>query len=527
MISSIHTLLVIAYASTVVLAAASPRVVQISCRNVSDHTGNWQAALIDFRARQAPMYITRLGSTVIAGDLLSDFSLPDGPRSTGRLPSIGLDKDVYQYMDLSANISSDYHQFETITTPLELANKWTREVWNGQNYTVKVGHVNFERLNDTSPSIVDRFANAGYIDSSSYSLSMGNSQFGPSGSITLGGYEQNRVLGDVAVFAHEPNFGFPIIYLVDMTLGVELGGSPFASDLNISKDNPKSVWVSANKSDTTGGGAYNSMNAQVEGAVPSLFLPSQNCKAIADHLPVSWNATFGYYIWDTSSERYQQLTTSPAYLGLVFDDASDKKVTVKIPFRLLNPTFTPFTNQSFVYFPCQPSTARNAILGRVFLQSAFYATNFASNLTYLGQGPGPVIGQSILRAFPTDDTSPLVSGSKTLAYTWSNFWTPLPEPPKRQTDNSTSDSGSKGLSAGAIAGIVIGVVVAITFVGALAWFLGRRATIMEVENMIQEADSAAVEAKKTEVGAEDAVRHELPGPEAVQEIAGDQLAELE
>lgn len=520
-----------AYASTAL--AIGPRVVQMLCHNVSDHTGSWQVPAVNYGYMPAPVYLEFGPTTIIAGDLRTNFRLPDRDRASSRPQAPGgLDVDIFEYMTLPANLSNNYDEDATITAPITLANNWTRQVWNGQNYTVMIGQLGLNP-SDNSPSMAERFMKAGYIDSPSYSMHLGNSQVGPSGRVTLGGYEQNRVGGDVGVFTHKPGSNAPMINLVDMMLGVEVGGSPFDPKLNISKDHPFSVWVDGNAASASA--AFGSIPVNVTGTWPSLLLPAANCEAVAAHLPVSWNEHFGYYIWDTASSLYGQLMSSPAYLGLVLEDALGKKVTIKLPFRLLNQTFTPFANQSLVYFPCQrQSNSKMVTLGRAFLQGAFYATNYATNLTYIGQGLGPVIDQSTIRAFPNDETTPLASSPVSFASSWSKFWTPLPEDPvPSKYDSYSGISDSQRFSTGKIAGIVVGVIVAITAMVVATSCIGRcwRKPAKQVENTIEEADSVSTEAKKNEmyaeIDAQDAAKHELPGPEAVQEIAGRQVAELE
>lgn len=111
----------------------------------------------------------------------------------------------------------------------------------------------------------------------------------------------------------------------------------------------------------------------------------------------------------------------------------------------------------------------NVLLGRAFLQAAFWGINWNTKSAWLAQAPGPGPKNTGLGSDPRDltrDTKTLDAGTGLFRDSWEGYWTPMPTP--------RSTTYSNDLSGGDIAGIVVGVVAFILIVAALSTFVVRR-----------------------------------------------------
>jgi hypothetical protein len=225
-------------------------------------------------------------------------------------------------------------------------------------------------------------------------------------------------------------------------------------------------------------------------AVPYIYLPTTACQAAARRLPVTWNARLGLYLWNTDDPAYQRIVRSPAYLGFVFADSTATNITIKVPFRLLNLTLEPPLMPSPTpYFQCKPVNVSDPywMLGRAFLQAAFFGVDLERNVTYLAQAPGPAMAQSVVLTLWPDHTDPQTNPIEQFEQSWLPSWTVLKEDafsssetpsgsetPSNSSSADPSSDGSGALSAGSIAGIVVGVVAALAAAAVAVWFIWRR-----------------------------------------------------
>jgi len=306
------------------------------------------------------------------------------------------------------------------------------------------------------------------IPSSSWGLQIGSTVQSQTGSLVLGGYDQSRLLGTVGVFEYN---NVPVAPLIDATIGVETGGTPFNTS------NIGSLLVS---------GGNSSVQMVLNPSIPYMFLPFGMCEAIAQYLPVTYQASIGLYTWNAVDPQYKRITTSPAYLKFTFQQSISANLTIKVPFALLDLTLTsPIVSQNTPYFPCKPFNSPNGqwFLGRAFLQAAFLGINWEQGKVFLAQAPGPNSGPSQVTAIKPGDVS-LGSGSiDNWAGTWSQKWTALPGSTTTSSPSSTTaepatatQSPSPGLSTGAKAGIGagVGVVALICIILAVMFFIRHR-----------------------------------------------------
>ncbi|EQB44788.1 eukaryotic aspartyl protease [Colletotrichum gloeosporioides Cg-14] len=313
------------------------------------------------------------------------------------------------------------------------------------------------------------------IPSNSFSMHIGSVSSQMAGSLWFGGYDQNRLIGDVLV-ADEDFVRSPIT-LKDIAIDVIEGASPF-------EFTAKSGLLAAGNTSIANG-----LPVAVDGCSPYLTLPRSTCDNIAANLPVSFNADLGLYIWDTESTKYRQIVSSASALSFTFlSDSNTKTTTVRVPFYHLNLTLSePLVDSPMQYFPCFTGGPGTYNLGRAFLQDAFLAANWGQSKWWLGQAPGPNIQLSPSVIEINEDDVSIKSGSNDWEQSWKGAWNALTEdeangtttvePPVQSgvSSNDGQEEGSAVLSTGAKVGIGLGCsVAALAGIGALVFFYLRR-----------------------------------------------------
>lgn len=523
--------------------------------------GPWQAPIFDIGdGLRVPLYPSfSYGNVIITPENggLYDPSNSSTARKTG-LSSSGLDKqdDVLQSSFVNQTASSMSSYFDSLELPVEFsddsvtvnttvfaASDWKYKTANGSSYSPSVGYLGLWAPShsfgvELPSSLLDQVKSQGKISTRAVSLNLAGAKFQQSGSFILGGYDKSRVIGSPGVWP------IPVIqlFLRDVILGVEEGGSPFKNDILVTKDAPLSTWqglggneVGANGTRGSGGVEGSAMVAP-SASVPSIYLPLGNCETLAKHLPVTWRDEIGYYTWNVDDPQYKRIVSSPAYLGFVLSTPEAKNITIKVAFALLNLTLeSPIVSTPTQYFPCHPTDSESGVwmLGRAFLQAAFWGIDLENNQTYIGQGPGPGQEQSVVKAWPANQNTFETSPAGSYAQTWRSRWTVLPE--------EGESSGS--LSGGVIAGIVVGIVAVLAiFAGVVWWFMRRRRdAVKEKENCTGDSrdDDKEIVAHGASPGHELSVgtlpaevtgpeqRHELSGKRAVYEMPGSQPEVIE
>ena len=361
----------------------------------------------------------------------------------------------------------------------------------GQTYSPSVGILSLG-----GPDGTKQFDNAtgwtfpGYLysqnvtPSNSAGLHYGSASLGLNGSLAWGGYDQSRVIGPVGSFSLFQPEGLIMPSLLDISIGVETGSSPF---------------------NTTAASNLLERNNSIGPALPTLINPSipymymspQTCANIASYLPVTLQSSVGLYIWDTASPAYSKIVSSPAYLAFTFQSSSNSSsssssssspaanLTIKVPFALLNLTLeSPIVPSRQQYFPCQPFHAIDGsgyyFLGRSFLQAAFLGINWNQSAYFLAQAPGPGAEGEKLQPIGTgDSTLPSSLPAEKFAESWNGHWTPLSasdasDSPSAAASSNDAGGQSNGLSKGAIAGAVIGSVFGAVALAGMCVLLWRR-----------------------------------------------------
>lgn len=305
------------------------------------------------------------------------------------------------------------------------------------------------------------------IPSYSYGLHIGSAAFNYSGSLVFGGYNKGRVIGPVTSFP-----GQDTVDLVDISIGVEYGGSPFN-------------FTSKDKLLSTGQTAV-SLNP----LSPYISLPRKTCDALAALLPVTFDQSLKYYVWNTEDPLFAKIVSSPAYIGFTFPPSPGDRdnVVIKLPFALLNLTLEkPITNTPKQYFPCMPYEG-SPTLGRAFLQTAFIGTNWGRNLSWLAQAPGPGVARQGLGVQNTDlpeqaTTIDGFTGQNLFNESWKGHWSIIDSQsisgpqPSVVGDPPVGGQSKGGLSKGAKAGIGVGTSVAVIVIVGILFFMWRKRSV--------------------------------------------------
>ncbi|KAL5381629.1 hypothetical protein DPSP01_007077 [Paraphaeosphaeria sporulosa] len=313
----------------------------------------------------------------------------------------------------------------------------------------------------------------GDIPSYSFGLHIGSAAFNYPGSLVFGGYNKGRVIDPVTSFQDVNT-----VDLLDIGIGVEDGKSPFsfANKSNLFLDNT---------------GQSQRRNVTIEPLNPYLALPKKTCDGLADILPVTFDKSLDYYTWNLKDPNYEKIVTSAAYLSFTFlpPPGSSDNVIIKVPFALLNLTLSqPITDTPTQYFPCVPfdSTTKAPVLGRAFLQAAFFGRNWNTGYSWLAQAPGPGAGVSahglgdartdiandatIIEGYQNKDGSNLFNQS------WAGHWSvaSVPTVSNIPTVSPSVVPPPHRLSTGAKAGIGVGAAIAAIAILAAAFMLWRR-----------------------------------------------------
>lgn len=447
---------------------------------------------------------------------------------------INEDMDFQSYFDIWQLPNQMEAEFLPVNLTVYPATKWNINLPNGKHYSPEIGYLGLAppdhddlgegHLNPPAGVLQQLKANK-TIGSNSLGMHIGSASLKQSGSLILGGYDQSRALGDVGQW----NFTRALImFLKDVTLGVEKGGSPFTS-LNLTEDTPASLWRGNGGSELSNnmtrmyGGPDGSVLIQPMPSLPSVYLPLGNCEAVTEHLPVTYRNDIGYYVWNVDDPLYHTIISSPAYMGFVLATPEAKNLTIKVPFGMLNLTLeSPIVDKPTPYFPCHTVNSLDAsgaqwALGRAFLQAAFVHMDYDRSLMSIAQAPGPKLEQALVHDYIPGDaikSNPISSFRKT----WQAHWTELSE-------DGTPNKKHKGLSSGAMAGIVVGVVVAVAIVAMLIWFLcRRRRSRSRVQELAATEKSGHAASSRSNVHGElhsEASPIEVPATQLSHEVEGD------
>ncbi|KAI8718283.1 Peptidase A1 domain-containing protein [Fusarium sp. LHS14.1] len=313
------------------------------------------------------------------------------------------------------------------------------------------------------------FENA-WTPSNSFGMHIGSVQPSMSGSLWFGGYDQNRIVGEILSMSGGPRDGITL-----WDVGIEVIGNKSPFDFK-SKDD-----LLAKGNSSIGSG----LKVLVDGCSPYLSLPKSTCDNIAAELPVNYDESLGLYLWDTKSDKYEEIVSSASALVFSFISGSNTDaVKINVPFMHLNLTLTaPLVDTPTPYFPCHVNGKGQYVLGRAFLQDAFIGANWHkdANTWWLAQAPGRTI-QATNNIISIEEKDKTISkGGNDWKASWSGVWddegvpasTPTPKPTTTKEPANTTPE-DEGLSTGAKAGIGVGIAAGVLAMTGLGFFFWRR-----------------------------------------------------
>jgi hypothetical protein len=299
----------------------------------------------------------------------------------------------------------------------------------------------------------------------------------------LGGYDRNRVLGDISAQPFLSDGSLPI-QLLDIGLGVAGdGGSPW----NFSSKT--GLLAKGNSTLETG------TIVQANTADPYIYLPQSSCDSIAAELPLYYQPDYGRYFWNTSDPQYPKVVLTPSFMSFTFskNGLNNENMTINVPFALLSLTLEPplIANPS-KYFPCMGTNSTQA-LGRAFFQAAFIGVNWnqGTGNWFLAQAPGPGYSVTVDRTNIEARASTITASSSIWEASWSRYWTDLPtasdsaNPDPNSSSNTSGNGSDGGLSTRAMAVIYTGsAVAAVVVIVVLVWlfFRPRRRSMSNPKN---------------------------------------------
>ncbi|RGP65901.1 hypothetical protein FLONG3_9033 [Fusarium longipes] len=314
-----------------------------------------------------------------------------------------------------------------------------------------------------------------YTESYSFGMHIGSVQ--PStrvpGSLWFGGYDQNRVVGEILSMNGGPRDG---ITLRDISIDVVGNKSPFEfrSKGGLLSEGNSSIGPS--------------FKVLVDGCSPYLTLPESTCNSIAEHLPVKFSKDLGLYLWDTKSDKYREIISSASTLTFEFISTSNtNSVKIRVPFMHLNLTLeAPLVDDPVPYFPCHVNGGDRWVLGRAFLQDAFIGANMRRGVDtwWLAQAPGPNIQATANPVTIGEMDTTVKKGGNDWNQSWTGFWddeqvsSSTPSSKAGTTNDFDEQKGDEeqeaGMSTAAKAGIGAGISAAAIAIGVGAFMFWRR-----------------------------------------------------
>lgn len=367
-----------------------------------------------------------------AGWIFDELAIPATEGGAGFMVKLRTQDFSMIVFDRAQSTLPDGTKYPPTIGKLALGSPNWNQTWNH----APVGQFNGTLL---TSALVDQ----GRSPSNSYSMHVGSPTKGIPPSLVMGGYHKDRALGSVSIQPYA--FDSLPIDLLDIEIGVGVGASPFTFTR---KDG-----LLAELDSTLSAG----QQVTVDATQPYLYLPPTVCKAVAQYLPVTFDAKYGIYFWDQSRPDYKKIVESPAYLGFKFRESGSvtDSIMIKVPFGLLDLTLSsPIISTPKQYFPCfagQDSWKRWS-LGRSFMQAAFVGVKWedGGGNWFIAQAPGPNTPKTVS---PLTIDNTIVSSTTKWEDTWKGFWnvTKLSVEEDGSGDNSTDKSASSIEGAGVTA----------------------------------------------------------------------------
>jgi hypothetical protein len=250
------------------------------------------------------------------------------------------------------------------------------------------------------------------------------------GSLTLGGYDQNRFINNDVSFTFYPDI---------------------SRDLSVNLQS-----IVSNKG-TPSGLLSESISIFIDSTVPELWLPESTCAAFEKAFGISFNEDVGRYIVSASTRQKLLAQNAEVTFTIGPDVNGGKTVDIVLPYQAFDlqlgfPILTRNSTPSSYYFPLQRAANETQYtLGRTFLQEAYVIADYERQNFSISQ----CVWDS--KAVENQDVVSIIS----------------PHAASNETflENSAT---SRQLSSGAIAGIAVAMTGAIVIVATALYLFRRR-----------------------------------------------------
>jgi hypothetical protein len=220
-------------------------------------------------------------------------------------------------------------------------------------------------------------------------------------SLTLGGYDQSRLI------PHNTTFGLNPIQQPEA----------FLNSITVSASGKESNWSSNSlQMLAPADGIY----TIIDSSTPFLWLPKSVCDQFAKALGLTYNDTLELYTFDGNSSRHDDLRTWNLTFTFSLSDTSNPSaiVNITLPYAAfdLQLTYPYIPNTTYSdpdatknYFPLRRATNENQYtLGRSFLQEAYIITDYERNNFSIHQAihtTNPIGNTSIINIVPLSESN--------------------------------------------------------------------------------------------------------------------------
>ncbi|KAF2216702.1 hypothetical protein CERZMDRAFT_108673 [Cercospora zeae-maydis SCOH1-5] len=280
--------------------------------------------------------------------------------------------------------------------------------------------INFTEFNDPIDSFLSTLVKHDKIGSLSWAYTAGASYRDQSpASLTLGGYDRNRIQGTPKSFAMNADNSRPLQVAVTAVTGQS------------TLDGTISLWESA------------TMHF-IDSTVPHIWVPEDSIELWTSAFGLTYdNTTDLYVVNETTRDQLLELNPTITFtLGATMGATVSDSQTIRLPYAAFDLEASyPFYQNATRYFPIRRAANNTQYtIGRTFFQEAYVIADFGrSNFT---------VAQA---SFDNLDTERLVA---------------IDSPPVNSTFSEEETSPS-GLGGGAIAGIVVGAVAGLAIIASL------------------------------------------------------------
>ncbi|KAK3691728.1 hypothetical protein LTR37_018456 [Vermiconidia calcicola] len=376
--------------------------------------------------------------TVRGGLFMRNQSLtwaPDSIYQTGLEMNLGLDSSGYVGYDV-ATLGWQGSGAEVTNEHSIIWNMADSNYWTGV-FGMNPRPTNLTDFSSPQTSFMQSLFNSKDIPSVSYGYTAGNRYRldGVYGSLTLGGYDQNRFI--------PTDVTFPFYEDISRDLSVNLHA------IATSKGTPSNLLPDG------------SISIFIDSTVPELWLPESACAAFEEAFGIQYDNDLNRYT--ISSSTRQRLLTQDAEITLMIGPEVNggETVDITLPYSAfdlqLGFPIISVNSSSRYYFPLQRATnSTQYTLGRTFLQEAYLIADYERqnfSVSQCGWEEEKVSSQKVVSIISSHLNTSSISSAD---------------------ERAKVEGKDEAVSKAAIAGVAVAVVVFVALIGLMMFFFRRR-----------------------------------------------------